>query len=107
MSRRCPHSGQSGSATDRNGLDKSLQGRRFSAPSKALGPAPARAQPWVLTRLGWGGLTAWRALVRITRLWTGGPADSEGCALAKDCRRLSMASVRLVTCSDSRLVSDC
>ena len=32
MSRRCPHSGQSGSATDRNGLDKSLHMSRRQSP---------------------------------------------------------------------------
>ena len=50
----------------------------------------------------------WTLLVRTDLLRGAGSEDASGArALAKDCRRPSIASVRPETCSDSRLVSAC
>src|SRR5258706_9104869 len=60
-----------------------------------------------LACLRWALLAAWD-LVRIDLLRVEGGADaSEAWALAKDCRRPSIASVRPETCSDSRFASFC
>ena len=89
----------SGKVTVREYGETSVRGSSGSAASE-----PARDfQPRDLPRLR----CALRTARDLDRLRAGSAAGSDGCVLAKDCRRPSIASVRAVTCSDSFLVSPC